>query len=465
MGYFTSYTFSAAIFLLAGYLVYKWLLSNENQPAFNRMVILTIYAMSFVLPLFRIHIHSSAPSDVKDAVMSGLTSAASIPEAPAITATRILLWIYLIGMIAVSLFTLFSFIRLRRLVASGEQTKIDGYTLVTISRTDLAPFSWGHYIVVSHNEDAEALRLIIRHERAHIRLGHFYDLLLAQLVCILQWYNPASWLMLSELQAVHEYQADHAVLREGTNIRQYQTLLIKKTVGSRFQSFANSLNHSNLKKRITMMYEAKTKPMRRFRALVAVPAAALALALLNVAPISGAVTQMSTTRLTDKVSGFSQNSQADKKTAKTPAEPVHADTAHKTPTVSAPEKKSARISKPQKSENQTSRGTENKDDFIDVLPEYPGGMSVMFEALTSAIQYPAEAFKAQIQGKVVVGLTIDADGRMTDATIIKGVDPLLDAEAIRAVTTALGAVTWTPGMRDGKPVKCSIACPVAFKLK
>lgn len=465
MGHFAAYIFSASIFLLAGYLVYKWLLSAENQPAFNRMIILTMYAMSFVLPLCHILIPSSATSDAKGAVISELTPIAATTEAPALTVTRIMLWVYLVGMVAVALVTLFSFIRLRRLVASGERSKMDGYTLVTISRTDFAPFSWGRYIVVSRSEDAESLRLIIRHERAHIRLGHFYDLLLAQLVCILQWYNPASWLMLSELKAVHEYQADRAVLREGTNIHQYQTLLIKKTVGASFQSFANSLNHSNLKKRITMMYEAKTKPMHRFRALAAVPAAALALALLNVPSINGAVAQMSSTRLTDKVSGFSQTPQAVKKTAKAPAEPVHSDTASEIPPVAVPEKSSTPAVKPQKTESQTSVGDENKDDFVDTLPEYPGGMSAMFGALTSAIQYPAEAFKAQIQGKVVVGLTIDADGHLTDATIIKGVDPLLDAEAIRAVTATLGAVTWSPGLRDGKPVKCSIACPVAFKLK
>lgn len=444
MGPFAAYTFSAAVFLLAGYLVYKWLLSTGNQPAFNRMVILTMYAMAFILPLCHFA-PSSASSGLKDAVISELAPVATITEASTSTVMRILLWVYLAGMAAVTLFSLISVVRLRRLVASGERTDMDGCTLVTINRTDLAPFSWGRYVVVSRSEDADALRLIICHERAHIRLGHFYDLILAQLVCILQWYNPAAWLMLSELKAVHEYQADRAVIREGTNIHQYQTLLIKKTVGARFQSFANSLNHSNLKKRITMMYKAKTKPMRRFRALAAVPATALALALLNVPSISGAVNEMSSTRLTDKVSGFSPNPQ----TATAPDEPANSYAA----------------SKPQGTEAQASRANESKDDFVDVLPEYPGGMVAMMNALASSVRYPEESLKAQIQGKVVVGLTIDADGHLTDATIIKGVDPKLDAEAIRAVTATLGTVTWSPGKKDGKPVKCTMACPVDFKLK
>lgn len=424
MGAFTAYSFSAGIVMLAGYLVYKWLLSTENQPGFNRIIILAIYAMSFILPLCNIQLASGALSSV---TITGISPMAIATETPAIATWRILLWTYLTGIVISASFTLFTLIRLLQLVASGTRTHIGGCILVVIDREDISPFSWAHYIVVSRSEETETLGLIIRHERAHIRLRHFYDLLLAQLACILQWYNPAAWLMLSELKAVHEYQADHAVLREGTNIHQYQTLLIKKTVGGRFQSLANSLNHSNLKKRITMMYKTKSKPVRRFRALAAVPAAALALALLNVPSISEAMTALSSTRLTDKVNGFSPNSQT--------------------------------------AEKQEYVSRHNSDETIEVMPEYPGGMPALFDALATSVRYPEDALKAQIEGKVIVGLTIDSDGHMSDATIIQGVDPQLDAEALRAVTAALGAVTWTPGKKDGKPVKCTMACPVDFKLK
>lgn len=424
MGAFTAYSFSAGIVMLAGYLVYKWLLSTENQPGFNRIIILAIYAMSFILPLCNIQLASGGLSNV---TITGFSPMAIATETPAIATWRILLWTYLTGIVISASFTLFTLIRLLQLVASGTRTHIGGCILVVIDREDISPFSWAHYIVVSRSEETETLGLIIRHERAHIRLRHFYDLLLAQLACILQWYNPAAWLMLSELKAVHEYQADHAVLREGTNIHQYQTLLIKKTVGGRFQSLANSLNHSNLKKRITMMYKTKSKPVRRIRALAAVPAAALALALLNVPSISEAMTALSSTRLTDKVNGFSTNSQT--------------------------------------AEKQEYVSYHNSDETIEVMPEYPGGMPALFDALATSVRYPEDALKAQIEGKVIVGLTIDSDGHMSDATIIQGVDPQLDAEALRAITAALGAVTWTPGKKDGKPVKCTMACPVDFKLK
>lgn len=429
MGSLVVYSFSSGVFLLAGYLIYKWLLANDNQPGFNRAALLTLYVMALLLPLCRIVVGQTGESVMAVAGVADIKALAVSAGDQANPIVRIVLWVYLTGMIIVGATTLFTLLRLWRLVNSGERTPMGGCTLVVIDRHDIAPFSWGRFIVVSRSEEARAVDLIVGHERAHIRLGHFYDLILAQVVCIIQWYNPASWLMLSELKAVHEYQADRAVIDSGINIHQYQILLIKKTVGVRFQSFANSLNHSNLKKRITMMCKTRTKPARRFRALAAVPALALAMSLLNVPSISGAMTEMSSARLTDKVSGFSTNAQA--------------------------------------SGRNTSRAVvkdENGEgEFPDVMAEFPGGMPTLMAALCENIKYPAEAYEAKIQGRVVVGFNIGTDGKMSDFKIIKGVDPQLDAEAVRAVR-ALN-VTWTPALKDGQPVSCSFALPVEFKLK
>lgn len=428
MGSLVVYSFSSGVFLLVGYLIYKWLLANDNQPGFNRAALLTLYVMALLLPLCRIVVGQTGESVMAAAGVADIKTLAVAAGDQANPIVRVVLWVYLTGMIIVGATTLYALLRLWRLVNSGERTPIGGFTLVVIDRHDITPFSWGRFIVVSRSEEARVIDLIVSHERAHIRLGHFYDLILAQVVCIIQWYNPASWLMLSELKAVHEYQADRAVIDSGINIHQYQILLIKKTVGVRFQSFANSLNHSNLKKRITMMCKTRTKPARRFRALAAVPALALAMSLLNVPSISGAMTEMSSARLTDKVSGFSTNRQI-------------ADNA------------SVRSVKDENGEG----------DFPDVMAEFPGGMAALMAALCENIKYPAEAYEAKIQGRVVVGFNIGTDGKMSDFKIIKGVDPQLDAEAVRAVR-ALN-VTWTPALKDGQPVSCSFALPVEFKLK
>lgn len=428
MGSLVVYSFSSGVFLLAGYLIYKWLLANDNQPGFNRAALLTLYVMALLLPLCRIVVGQTGEFVMAVAGVAGIKALAVSAGDHANPVVRVVLWVYLTGMIIVGATTLYTLLRLWRLVNSGDRTPIGGCTLVVIDRHDITPFSWGRFIVVSRSEEARVIDLIVSHERAHIRLGHFYDLILAQVVCIIQWYNPASWLMLSELKAVHEYQADRAVIDSGINIHQYQILLIKKTVGVRFQSFANSLNHSNLKKRITMMCKTRTKPARRFRALVAVPALALAMSLLNVPSISGAMTEMSSARLTDKVSGFSTNRQiADKASVRSV-----------------------------KDEN-------GEGEFPDVMAEFPGGLPALMTALCENIKYPANAYEAKIQGRVVVGFNIGTDGRMSDFKVIKGVDPQLDAEAVRAVR-ALN-VTWTPALKDGQPVSCSFALPVEFKLK
>ena len=108
---------------------------------------------------------------------------------------------------------------------------------------------------------------------------------MAQLVAVFQWYNPAAWLMREELKAVHEYQADSGVISSGVNPREYQMLLIKKAVGARFPSLANSLNHSKLKKRITMMYNPKTSASRRLRVLALAPAFAAAVLVTDISSL------------------------------------------------------------------------------------------------------------------------------------------------------------------------------------
>ncbi|MDE6286960.1 MAG: M56 family metallopeptidase, partial [Muribaculaceae bacterium] len=253
MGTFAVYIFESGIYLLAGYLIYKWLLSTENQPAFNRAALLSIYALAFTAPLLRL------PAPSQDAAVAGGGTvdvgdvvAQVLPDAAPVWAT-VCVWIYYSGIVVAALFTLMAFIRLVSILRGGERHRAGSYTLIMPCHTKFATFSWMRYIVMARGDYEEAGETILLHERAHLRLLHWIDLLLAQIAVILLWYNPASWLMRAELRNVHEYQADDAVLQSGADARQYQLLLTKKAVGQRFPSLANSLNHSKLKNRITMM--------------------------------------------------------------------------------------------------------------------------------------------------------------------------------------------------------------------
>ncbi len=123
------------------------------------------------------------------------------------------------------------------------------------------------------------------------------------------WYNPVAWLMREALKSVHEYQADEAVMTSGADLREYQMLLVKKAVGARFPSLANSLNHSKLKKRITMMHKDRSNVVRRMWALALFPAAAVAVAVAGTPAVSLLLSEASAATL-----GVSSGSKGNEKT-------------------------------------------------------------------------------------------------------------------------------------------------------
>ncbi len=200
-------------------------------------------------------------------------------------------------MAAVALRTLLTWLRLASIVRRGQKIEREGYTLVLTDSDRYAPFSWMRYIVLPRKDFDDGSDAIATHELTHVRALHWLDLMLAQAVCTVNWFNPAAWLMRDELMLIHEYQADMAVMESGHDMRQYQLLLIKKAVGSRFPSLANSLNHSKLKKRITMMYKEKSGAGRKFKALALVPMLALALGLASVPAVRAAVATISDSEL------------------------------------------------------------------------------------------------------------------------------------------------------------------------
>ena len=100
-------------------------------------------------------------------------------------------------------------------------------------------------------------------------------------------------------------------------------------------------------------------------------------------------------------------------------------------------------------------------DITETLPQFPGGQRVMMKYLAANIKYPASAVKAKKQGRVIVSFVIQKDGSVTNARIVRSVDPELDAEALRIVKAM---PNWTPGTQDGKPVNVRYTIPVVFSL-
>lgn len=295
MGGVLAYSVNVALLLAMMYIVYKWLLASESFHAFNRGILLGIYGIALIAaPSADLigHLSPQSPEEgffimqTKSVVMTGEEST-NTPIWP-----MVFVGIYLAGVVLMSVRSAVIWLRIVRIIEYGERSAIGRYRLVVSERKNVAPFSWYRYIVMSRSDYEQAYEMIVAHERQHLYHRHWIDLLVAEAIIILNWFNPAAWLMRDELQSVHEYQADMAVLRSGVNAKSYQLLLIKKAVGYRFPSLANSLNHSKLKKRIAMMMKNQSKKCARYRAIAIVPAVAVALSVSNLPAVASALSAL-----------------------------------------------------------------------------------------------------------------------------------------------------------------------------
>ena len=271
---FLAYNAKVAVCLAVFYLFYKVLLSRETFHRLNRAVLVGIIVSSFLLPVCRVTIYREVP--VAPASVTAETAIESAAGQPMFDWTLLLAAVFAAGAAAATLRTAVSVGTVVRIIREGRHERLDRQAiLVRLSRA-VTPFSWMRWIVVDERDLETDGDMIIAHEHAHIRLHHSYDLVVTDLLTTLQWFNPAMWLLRAELRAVHEYEADAAVLAGGVDAKEYQMFLIKKAVGERWCSVANGLNHSKLKNRITMMLRKKSSRWTTARVLFVVPLACIA---------------------------------------------------------------------------------------------------------------------------------------------------------------------------------------------
>ena len=289
------------MFLLPMYLIYKWLLAHETFHRFNRMVILLSYAVALLsVPTMTIVERLSVEAVVSKGafdINSLMGNAHVVNDNSGSIWWMVLLAVYLLGCLVMIIRTLCVWTKIARIIIGGEkQLQVDCMLVIT-DNSSIAPFSWLRYVVMSREDYTQAGEMILTHEKQHLRCQHWVDLLVAEFVIILNWFNPAVWLLKEELKTIHEYQADEAVLQSGVDAKKYQLLLIKKAVGARFPSLANSLNHSKLKKRITMMLSNRSRKSSRLRALAMVPVVATALLVVNQPSVAGTLSAISSSEL------------------------------------------------------------------------------------------------------------------------------------------------------------------------
>ena len=309
MGVFFIYILKSSVCLVLFYLFFRLLLSKETFHRFNRMALLGVLFFSLLIPC--IEVTTRHQVEVQQAVLSieqlllmaeletTPANVGAVQETSVISWVQIVLLVYWAGILFLACRNIYSLICLFRLVHSGKHEKLEKGVTLVVHNQEIAPFSWMKYIVISRKDLEENGREILIHEMAHIHHRHSVDLLVADICIFFQWFNPGAWLLKQELQNVHEYEADETVINEGVNAKEYQLLLIKKAVGTRLYSMANSFNHSKLKKRITMMLKEKSNPWARLKYLYVLPLAAIAVTAFARPEISEKVEEISAVKVND----------------------------------------------------------------------------------------------------------------------------------------------------------------------
>ena len=293
MGSIVLYILEWAFALVVLLIIYKAAFSGTTFYRFNRFYLLGATLLSAILPLVHVTVPESTPlvSNISihetdfaqelsgtfvfaDAPVSDQTAPVEKADAPVQPEHKSSLWaVILVCLYSGYVIMLFvgwarSIIRARRFLRGKNRRRVSRTVWLVTHDEDFGPFSWMNYIVISDTENGFARRASLRHEFSHIRLLHSADLVFL-LACTVV--NPVCWLVLQEIQIVHEFEADNEVItRYGIRNSDYQKLLIMRTVGAEAYALASSLN-LNINKRIIMMNKNKTRKGRLLWLLILVP--------------------------------------------------------------------------------------------------------------------------------------------------------------------------------------------------
>ena len=411
------YLLKANVGIALFYAFYKLFCQRDTFFQWRRFALLIFLGISFIYPLLNIQDwvkEQPAMYELADYYATWMATeeitattpmVIDAPQLPSLLTIGI--YLYYIGVIVMSfrfIVQLFSVLRMRW---KGTRSIVDGQRIISIP-TEADPFSFfGWIFLYLPGLKDESREEILKHEQTHARQWHSMDVILCELINIVCWFNPFAWLIKTEIRLNLEYLADNKVAETTSDCKLYQYHLLNLVNKNVQTGLCNNFNVSHLKHRIIMMNKKRTHTAGRIKYALFVPLAAALLIASNISCISS--------------------------------------------------EKQEEIS-----EKQESRAAEGEVfQVVEEMPEFPGGMAECMKWLGQNINYPAEAKEKGVQGRVIVQMVVEKDGTITNAKVVRGVDPLLDAEALRVVNQS---PKWKPGMQKGEAVRVKYTLPIMFRL-
>lgn len=384
--------------------IYRLFLMRNTRHAFSRLFLWLSVLLPLGLPFIR---WPGAAGNQENGPVT-----ISLPEMVTTSASQIdnsfhgniaiVMGLYTLVVLLLAVRLVLKHVRIRKVLRQHDYLVDQGLRIYT--GTGIGPGSYGRAVFLpEHHLDEK----IVAHEAAHIRQGHYYDLLILQLVKTICWPNIFLYAIGKDLQLVHEYQADAVAC--GDNTHEYVLRLLDEIFGSRQYSVTHSFFHHPIKNRISMLQQTK-KTLRNTGKMML----ALGMSVMIVA----------TTVWTQSCNFKKSSSDEFKKNA--PGEAA------------------------QKQKVFT---------YVSTMPEFNGDL---FQWLGKNIRYPEVAQKKGQQGRVGVTFAVKDDGHVADAVISKtsGIKEL-DEEALRVVNSM---PAWKPGKNNGETVCVAYTLPITFKL-
>ena len=430
-----NYLIVSAVSLALMVAVYRLTLSRTTFHGFNRFVLLATLALAAVIPVMHFQSISGRASAPISYVMSEImvyadgrpdVAPAQISEPGSdMSLISILTVVYLAGVIVFMLRIAVGILSSEIICHRRSRMLADGSRLV-ITERNYAPFSWRNCIVISRKDYESNGAMIIAHEQAHVHHHHSFDLILAQLFCAVQWFNPAAWMLRRSLMEVHEFEADASVLEDGFDGRRYQICLVRAALQGSFATTTNNFSNCSTKKRIVMMNRHSTNPWARLRVLLMLPVVALSVI------VASACKQ-------------DTKSEMNVVTQDAPASDDYWVDIEEYDIVEAD-------------------STDEVFWVVDQRPEFPGGEAALMEYLRSNLEYPERCKENKVQGRVFISFVVNKDGSIVEPAVVKSAGPEgveLDVEALRVVSSM---PAWTPGKQNGEAVRVQYTVPVVFKL-
>ena len=434
--YFLEVNIAIALF----YLFYRLFFAGDTFWKTRRYYMLFSILLSFVYPFLSIENWLQKQEPVQKLIVNYATlpefTVTAVRETSIFSLGNILMAIY--GLVVLILLVRFiiQLVSILSIRLHGTVKMVQNTRIIALEK-EVTPFSFFGSVFMNpdlHNE--RETKEILAHELTHVRQGHSFDVLVSEVLTIILWLNPATWLLKREIRQNLEFLADNKVLESGFDSQTYQYHLLQLSYQTPEHKLGNKFNVSPLKKRIIMMNQKKSAKASLLKYSLIVPLALALVVSSNAQTVINKAKKALTTTTTKEVKATEKKS------------------------MTAPAKSSGELTDPVKVVENVE--DEKTWDVVEKMPQYPGGEQEMMGYLGRNIRYPVEAQKSGTQGKVIASFVVSSTGKVIHPEILRSVDPYLDKEAIRVISTFPNFV---PGEQNGKKVAVRYTLPVVFKLE